>query len=203
MPMNIILIAIGLCVIPLFFLYHTSRSRRHRARDGRRDDHRRLLVFRGRGYMAGLVGSSNNPVSGITISTILVSSLLLLVHGRSQGRPGRRDLDRRSRVLRGAIGGDNLQDLKCGQLVGSTPWKQQVMLGVGASRPRRSWRRCSICCYRPTGSARGCEGATARRAAGDADGHGRERHLGGGLPWTIIGDRRRRRRDRSSRSTSS
>ena len=49
------------------------------------------------GYMAGLVGSSNNPVSGITISTILFASLILLGdHGQGlDGRAGRRDHDRR------------------------------------------------------------------------------------------------------------
>jgi putative OPT family oligopeptide transporter len=83
-------------------------------------------------YMAGLVGSSNNPVSGITISTILVASLLLLAMGLG-GKAGPI-----AAILIGgvvccaaAIGGDNLQDLKCGQLVGSTPWKQQVMQILG------------------------------------------------------------------------
>ena len=84
-------------------------------------------------YMAGLVGSSNNPVSGITISTILVAALLLLGDGPASARAGPV-----AAILIGgvvccaaAIGGDNLQDLKCGQLVGSTPWKQQVMQILG------------------------------------------------------------------------
>ena len=71
-------------------------------------------------YMAGIVGSSNNPVSGLTICTILFAALMLV-------------------IMLGAvvccaacIGGDNLQDLKAGHLLGATPWKQQVMLAVGA-----------------------------------------------------------------------
>jgi putative OPT family oligopeptide transporter len=79
--------------------------------------------------MVGLVGSSNNPVSGITISTILVSALLLLL-----GLGLKSPVGPISAILIGgvmscaaAIGGNNLQNLKCGQLVGSTPWKQQVM----------------------------------------------------------------------------
>jgi putative OPT family oligopeptide transporter len=86
-------------------------------------------------YMAGLVGSSNNPVSGITICTILFASLvLLMLMGR--GAP----LGPVAAIMIGAvvccaacIGGDNLQDLKCGYIVGATPWKQQVMLAIGAA----------------------------------------------------------------------
>ena len=83
-------------------------------------------------YMAGLVGSSNNPVSGITISTILISALLLLGMGmKSPAGPVAAILIGGVVCCAAAIGGDNLQDLKCGQLVGSTPWKQQVMQIVG------------------------------------------------------------------------
>src|SRR5204863_2330143 len=83
-------------------------------------------------YMAGLVGSSNNPVSGITISTILVSALLLLALGlESPAGPVAAILIGGVVCCAAAIGGDNLQDLKCGQLVGSTPWKQQVMQILG------------------------------------------------------------------------
>jgi putative OPT family oligopeptide transporter len=86
-------------------------------------------------YMAGLVGSSNNPVSGITICTILFASLvLLLLMGRGAA------LGPVAAIMIGAvvccsacIGGDNLQDLKCGHIVGATPWKQQVMLAIGAA----------------------------------------------------------------------
>jgi putative OPT family oligopeptide transporter len=85
-------------------------------------------------YLAGLVGSSNNPVSGITIATILFASLvlvLLLGHDSPIGAV--------AAIMIGAVvccaaavGGDNLQDLKAGYLVGATPWKQQLMLMIGA-----------------------------------------------------------------------
>lgn len=86
-------------------------------------------------YMAGLVGSSNNPVSGITIATILFSSLMLmLLMGPTAA------LGPVAAIMIGAvvccaacIGGDNLQDLKCGYIVGATPWRQQVMLAIGAA----------------------------------------------------------------------
>jgi putative OPT family oligopeptide transporter len=86
------------------------------------------------GYMAGLVGSSNDPVSGMIISTILAASAMLLVLTRGDAVVGPV-----AAVMIGAavccalsIAGDNVQDLKCGQLVGATPWRQQLMIGVGA-----------------------------------------------------------------------
>lgn len=94
-------------------------------------------------YLAGLVGSSNNPVSGITIATILFAAVvLLLLMGESGTQPagvGGAPLGAVAAIMIGAvvccaaaIGGDNLQDLKAGYLVGATPWKQQLMLGIGA-----------------------------------------------------------------------
>jgi len=94
-------------------------------------------------YLAGLIGSSNNPVSGITISTILfASAVLVLLLGKSGMSPvgaGGAPLGAVAAIMIGAVvccaaavGGDNLQDLKAGYLVGATPWKQQLMLGIGA-----------------------------------------------------------------------
>jgi putative OPT family oligopeptide transporter len=87
------------------------------------------------GYMAGLVGSSSNPVSGVTIATIMLASLLL-VAAMGQGHPAG---PAAALVIGGvvccaaAMGGDNLQDLKTGHLVGATPWKQQIMQVVGVA----------------------------------------------------------------------
>lgn len=85
-------------------------------------------------YLAGLVGSSNNPVSGITIATILFASVVLVfLLGRDS------PIGAVAAIMIGAVvccaaavGGDNLQDLKAGYIVGATPWKQQVMLAIGA-----------------------------------------------------------------------
>jgi putative OPT family oligopeptide transporter len=85
-------------------------------------------------YMAGLVGSSNNPVSGITIATILFAALVLLAFlGKSSA------IGPVAAVMIGAVvccaacvAGDNLQDLKAGYIVGATPWRQQVMLAIGS-----------------------------------------------------------------------
>ena len=85
------------------------------------------------GYMAGLVGSSNNPVSGITICTILFASLVLMWLVGGQSSIGAVAVVFIGAVVcnAAAVAGDNLQDLKAGQLVGATPWRQQVMLCVG------------------------------------------------------------------------
>jgi len=90
------------------------------------------------GYMAGLIGASNSPVSGVGILAVLVASLLLAA---LYGHGG--DLAQTNALIAYAlfataivfsvatISNDNLQDLKTGQLVGATPWKQQVALVLG------------------------------------------------------------------------
>ncbi|HEY8025254.1 MAG TPA: oligopeptide transporter, OPT family [Burkholderiaceae bacterium] len=90
------------------------------------------------GYMAGLIGSSNSPVSGIAILTILGAALSVGAVGRSVMGPEVSHalvafaLFVTTVVLAVAvIGNDNLQDLKTGQLVDATPWKQQVGLLIG------------------------------------------------------------------------
>jgi putative OPT family oligopeptide transporter len=87
------------------------------------------------GYMAGLIGASNSPVSGVGILSVLGASLLLVaVLGRSgDSLP----LVAYALIVTGVVFGiatisnDNLQDLKTGQLVGATPWRQQVALLFG------------------------------------------------------------------------
>lgn len=94
------------------------------------------------GYMAGLVGSSNSPISGVTIATILTTSLILLLLLGTQvdfgGDAAHASAAAAVAIFVGAVvccaaamAGDNLQDLKAGQLVGATPWKLQVMQVVG------------------------------------------------------------------------
>jgi putative OPT family oligopeptide transporter len=96
------------------------------------------------GYMAGLVGSSNNPISGVTIATILATSLILLAILGSELQfavdTERATSAAAAAILVGAvvccaaaIAGDNMQDLKAGQIVGATPYKQQIMQIVGVA----------------------------------------------------------------------
>lgn len=94
------------------------------------------------GYMTGLVGSSNNPVSGVTVLTLLTSSLVLLGILGTQidfgADEAKATIGAATAVLisgvvscAAAIAGDNLHDLKTGRLLGATPFKQQIMLIVG------------------------------------------------------------------------
>jgi putative OPT family oligopeptide transporter len=135
LPMNAILIGTLLFTLPLFALYQNIVGSVAVSLPMTI-----IMIVAGflfvsvSAYMAGLVGSSNNPVSGITICTILFASLvLMLLMGRNA------ELGPVAAIMIGAvvccaacIGGDNLQDLKCGYIVGATPWKQQVMLAIGA-----------------------------------------------------------------------
>ncbi|MCZ6918164.1 MAG: oligopeptide transporter, OPT family [Gemmatimonadetes bacterium] len=85
------------------------------------------------GYMAGLVGSSNNPISGVTIATILTAALLLvaLLGTDSVIGPAAAVLIGAVVACSAAIAGDNMQDLKAGRILGATPYKQQIMQFVG------------------------------------------------------------------------
>jgi putative OPT family oligopeptide transporter len=90
------------------------------------------------GYMAGLIGASNSPLSGVGILAALASAVLLLwLFGRGGDPQGTAALVAYALAVTGVVFGvatianDNLQDLKTGQLVGATPWKQQVALVIG------------------------------------------------------------------------
>lgn len=90
------------------------------------------------GYMAGLIGASNSPISGVGILAALGISLVLLgVFGRGLGEDDTKALVAFALFVTAIVFGvatisnDNLQDLKTGQLVGATPWRQQVALVLG------------------------------------------------------------------------
>ncbi len=134
-PMSWVLIGIGILIIPIFFIYLSIIEEVPITLFMAL-----VMVFAGflfsavAGYMAGLVGSSNNPISGVTIATILSTSLLLLLlmgsGGAVSGAAGA--------ILVGAvvccaaaIAGDNMQDLKAGYVLGATPRNQQIMQMIG------------------------------------------------------------------------
>ncbi|WP_269514860.1 OPT family oligopeptide transporter [Brevundimonas subvibrioides] len=92
------------------------------------------------GYMAGLIGSSNSPVSGVGILAIVIASVLMLGVMALSGLPADPSVVAFALIVTAVvfavavIANDNLQDLKTGQLVGATPWRQQtaLIIGVGA-----------------------------------------------------------------------
>lgn len=85
------------------------------------------------GYLVGLLGSSNNPISGLTLSTLLISALLMVGLGVT-GPSGILGVLGVAGVVCCAAGiaGDMLQDLKVGHILGGTPWKMEVgeIIGV-------------------------------------------------------------------------
>lgn len=91
------------------------------------------------GYMAGLIGSSNSPVSGLAILVVIGASLILLVIARFAGVTAPAELIAYALFVTAVllcvatISNDNLQDLKTGQLVDATPWRQQVALVFGVA----------------------------------------------------------------------
>jgi putative OPT family oligopeptide transporter len=86
--------------------------------------------------MAGLVGSSNNPVSGMAIAALLISSVVLKLRGISDGQGMKSAISIGAVIcIAAAIASDTSQDLKTGFLLGATPKKQQIgeIIGVSAS----------------------------------------------------------------------
>ncbi|MEK9136450.1 MAG: oligopeptide transporter, OPT family, partial [Bacteroidota bacterium] len=79
------------------------------------------------GYLVGIIGSSNNPISGLTLSTLLVAALLMVALGM-KGQAGVAAVLGVAAVVcvAAAVAGEMLQDLKVGHILGGTPWKMQV-----------------------------------------------------------------------------
>ncbi len=192
-PMSWVLIGIGVLIVPVFALY--LREIQDVAITGLMAV---IMVIAGflfsavAGYMAGLVGSSNNPISGVTIATILATALLLAALMGTDD-PGR---GAAATILVGAvvccaaaIAGDNMQDLKAGHVLGSTPYKQQIMQVVGvvagalAIAPVLNNLLTAYGIGAPTAEypdALAAPQATLMQSV--ADGIFR-----GGLPWTMVG----------------
>jgi putative OPT family oligopeptide transporter len=134
-PMKWVLILIAASVVPLFLLYQTFVGKVSVSLPMAV-----IMLITGflfsavAGYMAGLVGSSNNPISGVTIATVVVSGALLTVIMGSDAENGPAAAIIIGSVVccAAAMAGDTMQDLKAGHIVGSTPWKQQLMEVAGS-----------------------------------------------------------------------
>jgi len=79
------------------------------------------------GYLVGIIGSSNNPISGLTLATLIVAALLMVALGMS-GKQGVAAVLGVAAVVcvSAAVAGEMLQDLKVGHILGGTPWRMQV-----------------------------------------------------------------------------
>jgi putative OPT family oligopeptide transporter len=148
------------------------------------------------GYMAGLIGSSNSPLSGIGI-LVVIGAALLLVFGVQSGVPEGMNKALVAYALlvtavvfaNAAIANNNLQDLKTGQLVDATPWKQQVALIVGVIAGAAIIRPSSTCSIRRTASS--ARSARARARALPAPQAGLISALAGGVieknvDWSLL-----------------
>ncbi len=145
-PIGIVGLVSVLCVLPMGFVYANM------ANTTGLGDHvvflvtsavlyiaiMSFLVSAVCGYMAGLIGSSNSPLSGIGILAV-IGFALIMVFGLPAGASAETGRSLVAYALlvtavvfaAAAIANNNLQDLKTGQLVDATPWKQQVALVVG------------------------------------------------------------------------
>ncbi len=135
-----VFLLIGLLIIPVFILYGWVSSQW--VVSGVMAVFAILFAFVASaiaGYMAGLLGSSNNPISGVTVSVLLITSLILLGFGLSGniGAYGVAILIAAVICCAAAISGDVLQSMTCGQMIGATPKNQQIaeMIGVLAAAP--------------------------------------------------------------------
>ena len=134
-----VFISIGFLIIPTFIIYawvsHMYAISAFMAV---------LLVFTAfiasaiAGYMAGLLGSSNNPISGVTVAVLLFVSIIMLAFGAT-GLAGMTIVILMAAVVccAGAISGDVLQSLAAGEMIGSTPYRQQLaeIFGILAAAP--------------------------------------------------------------------
>jgi len=128
-----VLVAIGVMAIATFFLYqHFSGSVSGAA------TLTVVMVILGflfaavAGYLVGLIGSSNNPISGLTLSALLIAAVLMVFLGVTDVRGVAGVLGVAGVVCCAAgIAGDMMQDLKVGHILGGTPWRMQVGEIVG------------------------------------------------------------------------
>ncbi len=132
-----VFVAIGVMAIPMFFLYRYFSGSTLGAGVltvvmlilG-------LLFAAVAGYLVGLVGNSNNPISGLTLSALVISALLMVLMGVT-GVHGVAGVLGVAGVVCCAAGvaGDMMQDLKVGHLLGGTPWRMEVaeIIGVVAA----------------------------------------------------------------------
>jgi putative OPT family oligopeptide transporter len=129
-----VMLAIGAMAIPLFILYHYFSGS-----IGGSVILTIVMIIIGflfaavAGYLVGLVGSSNNPISGLTLSSLLIAALLMVGIGITGNQGIMAVLGVAGVVCCAAgIAGDMMQDLKVGHILGGTPWRMQVgeIIGV-------------------------------------------------------------------------
>ena len=130
-----VLVAIGATAVACFFLYyHFSGSVAGSATLTVVMVVLGVLFAAVAGYLVGLIGSSNNPVSGLTLSALLIAAVMMVALGVTDVRGVAGVLGVAGVVCcAAAIAGDMMQDLKVGHILGGTPWRMQIGELVGVS----------------------------------------------------------------------
>ncbi|MBN1271753.1 MAG: oligopeptide transporter, OPT family [Candidatus Aminicenantes bacterium] len=95
-----------------------------------------LLFAAVAGYLVGIIGSSSNPISGLTLTTLLIAALMMVIMGQ-KGNPGIAAVLGVAAVVCcvAGVAGDMIQDWKVGHILGGTPWRMQIggLIGVVAA----------------------------------------------------------------------
>jgi putative OPT family oligopeptide transporter len=133
LPFKWVLIAIGILIIPIWGLYYYFSGKILGSIISAL-----VMVIAGflfaaiAGYLVGVIGSSNNPISGLTLSTLIIAALLMVSIGLT-GKPGIAAVLGVAAVVCCSCGiaGDMIQDLKIGQILGGTPWKMEIAEIIG------------------------------------------------------------------------
>jgi putative OPT family oligopeptide transporter len=147
LPIGVVALVSVLCLIPLALLFWSFLSGGHLAPLAGAMTLAAVayvviagfFVAAACGYMAGLIGSSNSPVSGLAILSVIGAALIVLaigagvVHSAALPMIAYALLVTAVLLCVATISNDNLQDLKTGQLVDATPWRQQVALVAGVA----------------------------------------------------------------------
>jgi putative OPT family oligopeptide transporter len=137
LPFPSILMAIVALIIPMVILYNVFTQS-----FGSSLVSALVMVFMGllfaavAGYLVGIIGSSSNPISGLTLTTLLIAALMMLIMGQT-GESGVAAVIGVAAVVCcvAGVAGDMIQDWKVGHILGGTPWRMQIggMIGVIAA----------------------------------------------------------------------
>ena len=134
LPLNIILPAIGILLIAMVFLYNVFTHSFGSAILAAIVMGGAAFLFAAvAAFLVGIIGSSSNPISGLTLSTLIIAAVLMVIVGMTGDAGVAAVLGVASVVCCVAgVAGDMMQDLKVGHLLGGTPWKMEIgeLIGV-------------------------------------------------------------------------
>lgn len=137
LPFPSIIISIIAMIIPMVFLYNVfTRSISSSLVSALVMIVMGLLFAAVAGYLVGIIGSSSNPISGLTLTTLLIAALMMVLMGQ-RGSSGIAAVIAVAAVVCcvAGVAGDMIQDWKVGHILGGTPWRMQIggLIGVIAA----------------------------------------------------------------------